>query len=215
MKTRDAFFLSPLFWGESKPQHRFSLLKIDRPNVAADAVAPRAVLLPVHRMLHWLPALSPFLPVLTHVCLHLGQCGFLTLALLLPEEGQNHSLFCFVTVELWSLWSGLRGSTCRSHHCIKAVVLFALLNPGVLSTSVWSLLLAPAVIHANSKAQSQDREHFGNSIILRRSFISLAPFTVMCSSVAYAWQNSIWGVFVLWSQCMLFTLRNLRVFGFV
>lgn len=189
---QDPFFLSiPSLLGfrDSDPQHRVSLLKICRP-ISQLTLWPQELLFcSCTGCCSWLLALSP-LPSCTNTCVSTpGQSGFLTLALLLLREGQNPSLFCFGTAELWSPWSGLRGSACQSYLCIKAVVLFALLNPGVLSSSVWSLLLATVVIHAasNSKAQSQDREQFGNSIILRFSFVSLVPFHAMCSSVAHAY----------------------------
>lgn len=188
---QDPFFLSiPSLLGfrDSDPQHRVSLLKICRP-ISQLTLWPQELLFcSCTGCCSWLLALSP-LPSCTNTCVSTpGQSGFLTLALLL-REGQNPSLFCFGTAELWSPWSGLRDSTCQSYHCIKAVVLFALLNPGVLSSSVWSLLLATVVIHAasNSQAQSQDREQFGNSVILRFSFVSLVPFHAMCSSVAHAY----------------------------
>lgn len=131
------FFLpiSPVDHGGNKGEHRVSLLKISRPNIATNPVAQRALPLLIRRTFHAAAGcqLSPrFLPVLTPAHVHLGQCRLLTLALLLPGEGQKPALFHFGPVPLCSLI--LKESVQLSEPPLcKSICCFSLcLNPGVL-----------------------------------------------------------------------------------
>ena len=138
--------LPPRDLGGNKHQHRVSLLKICRPNIATNPVAQRAVPLLMRRTFHAAAGCQlslPFLPVLVPACVHLGQCRLLSLALLLPGEGQKPSLFCFGLVPLCSLWSrmSLQLSEPSLH---KSVCCFSLcLNPGVLPASLVEVFCCP------------------------------------------------------------------------
>lgn len=106
--------------------------------------------------------------ILTHACVHLGQCRILALALLLPEEGQKPALFLFGPSALCSPWSQMslqflsEPSLCKSICCSSFC-----LNPGVLPASLDEVSCRPCsdTTASNPKPQSEDRQQFGNSVM--------------------------------------------------
>lgn len=98
------FFLpiSPVDHGGNKDEHRVSLHKISRPNIATNPVAQRALPPLIRRTFHAAAGcqLSPrFLPVLTPAHVHLGQCRLLTLAPWRRPETRTVSLWASSTVQ--------------------------------------------------------------------------------------------------------------------